>query len=36
MLMKEIKDDRLRGKDIPYSWLGKIYCQNDYINQDRL
>ena len=24
MLMKEIKDDRHRGKDIPYSWLGKI------------
>ena len=31
MLMKVIKDDINRQKDIPYSW-----CQNDYTTQGNL
>ena len=31
-LMKEIKDDRNRQRDIPSSWAGRKnqYCENDY------
>ena len=30
-LMKEIKDDINRWRDIPCSWVGKNqYCENDY------
>ena len=30
-LMKEIKDDINRWRDIPCSWVGRInYCENDY------
>ena len=35
MLMKEIKHDTNRWKDMPYSWIGRIKSifQNDYITQ---
>ena len=37
-LMKEIKDDINRWRDIPCSWLGRInqYCKNDYIIKSNL
>ena len=37
-LMKEIKDDINRWRDIPRSWLGRInqYCENDYTAQSSL
>ena len=40
MLIKEIKDNTNRWKDIPHSWTGTIllfqYCQNDYTTQGNL
>ena len=36
-LMKEIKDDTNRWRDIPCSWVGKIqYCENDYTTKCNL
>ena len=37
-LMKQIKDDINRWRDIPCSWLGRInkYCKNDYIIKSNL
>ena len=37
-LMKEIKDDRNRWKDIPSSWAGRKnqYCENDYTTKCNL
>ena len=37
-MMKEIKDDINRWRDIPCSWLGRInkYCKNDYIIKSNL
>ena len=36
-MMKEIKDDTNRWKDIPCSWIGRIdYCQNNYTTQGNL
>ena len=29
ILMKEIKDDTNRWRDIPCSWVGSQYCEND-------
>ena len=37
MLMKEIKDDRNRWRDIPCSWIGRInIVKNDYTTQSNL
>ena len=40
MLIKEIKDNTNRWKDIPHSWTATIllfqYCQNDYTTQGNL
>ena len=37
-LMKEIKDDTNIWRDIPCSWIGRIYlsCENDYTTQNNL
>ena len=38
-LLKEIKDDTNRWRDIPCSWIGRInnqYCENDYSTQSNL
>ena len=35
-LMKEIKDDVNRWRDIPCSWVGRIKCENDYITKCNL
>ena len=36
-LMKEIKDDTNRWRDIPCSWIGRNqYCENDYTTQSNL
>ena len=36
-LMKEIKDDINRWRDIPCSWVGKNqYCENDYTTECNL
>ena len=37
-LMKEIKDDRNRRRDIPSSWAGRKnqYCENDYTTKGSL
>ena len=34
--MKEIKADTNRWRDIPYSWIGRINCENDYTTQGNL
>ena len=37
ILMKEIKDDTNRWRDMPCSWTGKNqYCENDYTTQSNL
>ena len=36
MLMKEIKDDKNKCKDIPCSWIGRINCRNNYTTQGNL
>ena len=36
-LMKEIKEDTNRWRNIPCSWIGRIqYCQNGYTTQSNL
>ena len=35
-LMKEIKDDTNRWRDIPCSWIGRSNCENDYTTQSNL
>ena len=35
-LMKEIKDDINRCRDIPCSWVGRINIMNDYITKHNL
>ena len=36
-LMKEIKDDTNRWRDVPCSWIGRIKtCENDYTTQSNL
>ena len=32
ILMKEIKDDTNRWRDIPCSWVGSQYCENDCLH----
>ena len=35
-LMKEIKVEIIRWRDIPCSWVGRIKCENDYITKCNL
>ena len=34
--MKEIKDDTNRWRDIPCSWVGRQYCENDHTTKCNL
>ena len=35
-LMKEIKEDTNRWRNIPCSWIGRQYCENEYTTQSNL
>ena len=35
-LMKEIKEDTYRWRNIPCSWIGRQYCENEYTTQSNL
>ena len=35
-LVKEIKEDTNRSRNIPCSWIGRIYSENEYTTQSNL